>query len=144
MTARKPKAKRPAGRDPLAGYRNAPGIDDPERQDDDTVLPVALSELDVLDMAFETDAALKDLEGPLRYVLEQARDEARQANRALLRCDPFDTVTIQRLQEEWRRFDKLMQWVFSTLMAGHFIEQKHTEEQIDEARQLLNDAGQAD
>jgi hypothetical protein len=87
---------------------------------------------------------LDNMKGPLRYVIDHAFVRARQANRALIKCDPFDCVTVGKLQDEVKRFFDLQHWIVSILAAGRFVEQKHTAEQIDEARQLLHDAGQGD
>lgn len=140
MTAAR-KTKAAPRRDRLDGFRDP--VDEAEQGEDD-ILPAVLSELDVLDMALETRNALKDLDGPLRYVLDQARDEARQANRALLRCNPYDGDKIRDLQWQVKGFDRLMQWVFQTLIAGKFIEQGKTAEQIESMHQLLREAGQGD
>jgi hypothetical protein len=126
----------------LNGYRDA--IDLGPERNDESVGPLPIEELDVLDMADETRRELDNLKGPLRYVLDHAFVRARQANLALIKCDPFDCVSIGKHQDEVQRFYDLKHWVFSILSAGRFVEQKHTAEQIDEARQLLHDAGQGD
>jgi len=141
--ARKPT---PAPKKPkLDGYRDTIILDRSPEADDEETGPVPLKDMDVLDMAEEMKRELDRVPyGPLRYVIDQAFDQARQANLALIKCDAFDAITVGRLQVEVRRFYDLLRWVNSTLESGRIIERRHTAEQIDEARQMLNEAGYGD
>lgn len=134
-------------RDPLEGFRaqnEADGIDPFDPLNEEQLLPESFTqaEVDIADVALETKRALQHLDGPLRYVLDRAMVEARQAVRQLIKCSPNDGDKVRELQWQVSRFDKLVQWVFDILLEGRLLRQIKTQEQMDELYALLHTADQ--
>jgi hypothetical protein len=109
-------------KDPLDGFRDVGDSDD------------ALAEFDrnyIFDAAFKCAAGLQSRKRDgIWYILQQALDDARQANAKLVTCDPTDAAIVRQLQWEVGRFDELYNYVYVTLQAGELVRKDMTEEQV--------------
>jgi hypothetical protein len=85
---------------------------------------------------FQTLDGLKD-GGPVKALLEQARNEAMTAMHALSMVDPFKGDAVRDLQWRVRRYEDLCQWVGMTLSTGESALDDLTEEQRVEYATLI-------
>jgi hypothetical protein len=85
-----------------------------------------LDRMFVLDAAFDLIHLLKP-HGAFSAVMGQARDEAREAVKQLVRADPFKPELIRDLQWRIQRFDALVEYVNAILEAGRVAHADITE-----------------
>lgn len=76
---------------------------------------------------------------PLLVVLNAAKESAAEALAALVWVDAADQAEVRRLQNEVRRFDDLVKWLYELLIAGPEAERQLNDLQMQEARGLVID-----
>lgn len=103
----------------------------------DEVLAEEYDRAQVLDAALDLVAELKNQSSAIRAVLDQARDDAHEAMRALVKCDPNQSEEIRRLQWQVSRFDDLCSYVFNILEAGKVASEDMTAEELALMQHLI-------
>ena len=89
-----------------------------------------------MDTFYQTLDHLKD-GGPLKALLEAAREDAIVAMSDLVKADPFKPEVIRDLQWRVQRYDAFCSWITTTIQAGEVLQQDMNDEQRAEYEALI-------
>lgn len=92
----------------------------------------AINLADLLEREFK-----KSPNGPTSHLMAKAVTGAINATRELLEVDPHDWASVQRLQNEVRRFQDMARWIGEAVSDGDAAYQELSEEERAELLQAL-------
>lgn len=91
----------------------------------------------ILDDAYNVRLAVKDKNSPLAKVLAAAREEAIQANLALIVTDPFGAERIRHLQWLITRYHNLVGYANAIVQNGKVVADEMTGEESEAVARML-------
>lgn len=89
---------------------------------------------------YDLKRSIADPHSALALIIDKARADAIAANKALIRCNPFQGEIIRALQWRCRRFNALMDYIESIKEGGEEAVEDLSEEQQAEMQRLLGEA----
>jgi len=101
------------------------------------ILDEEYARIATLDAALEVAHGLKKPSSALRFILDQARDDARQAVSDLVSCDPFDGNKVRDLQWKVTRFTDLHDYLAKIMEAGRYATEDLSEDKAAELEAML-------